>query len=62
MTALVAFEETSVQRQRLTADKVSYVQTTAQKKDMYHDFYAEVVRRTLQLAAAWQCVGFCHGE
>ncbi len=29
---------------------------------MYLDFYTEVVRRTFQLAAAWQCVGFCHGE
>ena len=28
---------------------------------MYLEFFREVVRRTAQLVAAWQCVGFCHG-
>lgn len=28
---------------------------------MYLEFYFEVVRRTFQLVAAWQSVGFCHG-
>ena len=37
------------------------VQAPADKMDMYLDFFLEVVRRTAQLAAAWQCVGFCHG-
>ncbi|KAK9906728.1 hypothetical protein WJX75_006965 [Coccomyxa subellipsoidea] len=32
-----------------------------QRRNMYLDFYSEVVRRTCQLVAAWQCVGFCHG-
>ena len=29
---------------------------------MYLDFYREVVRRTAGLVAAWQSVGFTHGE
>ena len=37
------------------------VQAVADKADMYLDFFLEVVRRTAQLVAAWQCVGFCHG-
>ncbi|EIE24107.1 UPF0061-domain-containing protein [Coccomyxa subellipsoidea C-169] len=35
--------------------------TEERRGNMYMDFYTEVVRRTFQLAAAWQCVGFCHG-
>ena len=27
----------------------------------YRDCYREMVRRTAALAAAWACVGFCHG-
>lgn len=38
------------------------MQRSEQRKDMYHDFYTEVVRRTVQLVVAWQCVGFCHGK
>lgn len=38
------------------------LQAPADKADMYLDFFLEVVRRTAQLVAAWQCVGFCHGE
>ena len=37
------------------------LQAPADKMDMYLDFFLEVVRRTAQLVAAWQCVGFCHG-
>lgn len=25
------------------------------------EFYEEVCRRTAQLVAGWQCIGFCHG-
>lgn len=28
---------------------------------MYLEFFIEVVRRTAQLVADWQTVGFCHG-
>ncbi|CAL8462348.1 g1881 [Coccomyxa elongata] len=31
------------------------------RRNMYLEFYFEVVRRTFQLVAAWQSVGFCHG-
>lgn len=31
------------------------------RQDMYMEFYEEVCRRTAQLVAGWQCVGFCHG-
>jgi uncharacterized protein YdiU (UPF0061 family) len=27
----------------------------------YQQLYAEIVRRTAQLVAKWQCMGFCHG-
>eukprot|EP01102_Stenamoeba_stenopodia_P017006 TRINITY_DN6031_c0_g1_i2.p1 TRINITY_DN6031_c0_g1~~TRINITY_DN6031_c0_g1_i2.p1 ORF type:complete len:636 (-),score=139.50 TRINITY_DN6031_c0_g1_i2:338-2245(-) len=30
-------------------------------KEMYKDFYREVVRRTARLVADWQLFGFCHG-
>ena len=36
-------------------------QAVKDKEDMYLEFFREVVRRTAQLVAAWQCVGFCHG-
>lgn len=36
-------------------------QAEERRREMYLEFYVEVVRRTFQLAAAWQCVGFCHG-
>ena len=26
------------------------------------EFYEEVCKRTAQLVAGWQCVGFCHGK
>ena len=29
---------------------------------MYMEFYEEVCRRTAQLVAGWQCVGFTHGQ
>ena len=29
---------------------------------MYMEFYEEVCKRTAQLVAGWQCVGFCHGD
>ncbi len=32
------------------------------RQDMYMEFYEEVCKRTAQLVAGWQCVGFCHGE
>lgn len=31
------------------------------KQDMFMEFYEEVCRRTAQLVAGWQCIGFCHG-
>ncbi|XP_055859967.1 protein adenylyltransferase SelO, mitochondrial-like isoform X2 [Biomphalaria glabrata] len=31
------------------------------KREMYLEFYTEVVRRTARLVAEWQCVGWCHG-
>ena len=36
-------------------------QRTEDKEDMYLDFFQEAVRRTAQLVAGWQAVGFCHG-
>lgn len=36
-------------------------QAVKDKEDMNLEFFREVVRRTAQLVAAWQCVGFCHG-
>ena len=36
-------------------------QAVKDKEDMYLEFFREAVRRTAQLVAAWQCVGFCHG-
>ncbi|KAK9842567.1 hypothetical protein WJX81_006471 [Elliptochloris bilobata] len=39
----------------------STLQATKDKEDVYLEFFREVVRRTAQLVAAWQCVGFCHG-
>ncbi|KAI0238705.1 Protein adenylyltransferase SelO, mitochondrial [Lamellibrachia satsuma] len=33
----------------------------ADKASMYLAFYREVVKRTAQLVARWQCVGWCHG-
>ena len=35
---------------------------TTNPGSMYLDFYREVVRRTAGLVAAWQSVGFTHGE
>ena len=32
-----------------------------EKTSMYLAFYSEVVKRTAQLVAEWQCVGWCHG-
>lgn len=34
---------------------------SADKEQMYFEFWSEVVRRTARLVAEWQCVGFCHG-
>jgi hypothetical protein len=31
------------------------------RRQMYSDFYKEVVTRTAHLVANWQSVGFCHG-
>ena len=28
----------------------------------YSEFFREVVEKTAELVAAWQCVGFCHGS
>ncbi len=33
----------------------------ARAERRYRDCYREMVRRTAALAAAWACVGFCHG-
>ncbi|CAK0752240.1 hypothetical protein CVIRNUC_002131 [Coccomyxa viridis] len=36
-------------------------EVTDSRQDMYMEFYEEVCKRTAQLVAGWQCVGFCHG-
>ena len=38
------------------------MQVTDSRQDMYMEFYEEVCKRTAQLVAGWQCVGFCHGD
>ena len=38
------------------------MQIADSRQDMYMEFYEEVCKRTAQLVAAWQCVGFCHGD
>ena len=38
------------------------MQVADSRQDMYLEFYEEVCKRTAQLVAAWQCVGFCHGD
>ena len=38
------------------------MQDADSRQDMYMGFYEEVCRRTAQLVAGWQCIGFCHGQ
>lgn len=38
-----------------------YYQHLQNKEDRYQQFYAELVRRTAELAAQWMAAGFCHG-
>lgn len=38
-----------------------WTENAERHQDMYLEFFMDVVRRTAQLVADWQTVGFCHG-
>ncbi|XP_077562926.1 protein adenylyltransferase SelO, mitochondrial-like [Haemaphysalis longicornis] len=38
-----------------------YCSFSADKEQMYAEFFKDVVKKTASLVAKWQCVGFCHG-
>ena len=45
-----------LQQYRLSTD-----QAIEDRKTKILAFFTEVVKRTAELVAHWQCVGFCHG-
>ena len=52
---MVSFAAAKIGRALQLASRVDFT------KRRYRDCYREMVRRTAALAAAWACVGFCHG-